>query len=438
MKTSEFLKSAAIIVVILLVFGFAAYGLSFYTQPLIDSHNAGAELAPLLEVMPEGAKFDADALIYDSANASASTLTGVPANVLKVYKEANGLGYVIRCQATSKYSKAPMVITVGVDAQGKICGIQINEYNDSLEPEYNITVKAPEYINSFVGKDSALADIGLVAGSTFSSSAFKGAVEEAMGTLISNNLIAAGVKSDDQIISELLVKLHTGIAPEGIIIADEVAASGNIVKGWASKNNTGAAYFMTKADASYLVIVNGVGYAQVYNTEGVDVTADHSDLVEEAKTATKANALSAAIKNKIKSLFGEAARDSAKLVEHTTFNTVSTVVEFTHEGNTLYLVQSKPYTYANNVMTVYTVVDADGKIVKQETSTLIYDHYSVDGYNSNKDAAFIAWLEKYTGKTEDTLGDDLLISGVTISSTAVKNATADAFAAFNSIKGGDQ
>jgi hypothetical protein len=236
----------------------------------------------------------------------------------------------------------------------------------------------------------------------------------------------------------MLPSLHTGLYNNGTLVADAVAASGNIVKGWASKNNTGSAYVMTKADAHYLVIVNGVGYAEVYNEEKVNVTADHADLVAEAVTATKANTLSAAIKNKIKNLFSEAARDSAKLVSHKSFSTVSTVIEFTHEGNTLYLVQSKPYTYGNNAMTVYTVLDAEGKIVEQDMSTLIYDHYSVDGYMSNKDEAFIAWLDKYTGKTEDTLGDDLLIAGVTLSSTAVKNATADAFAALNSIKGGEQ
>jgi hypothetical protein len=84
-------------------------------------------------------------------------------------------------------------------------------------------------------------------------------------------------------------------------------------------------------------------------------------------------------------------------------------------------------------MTVYTFLDAEGKIVKQDTNTLIYDHYEKEGYNSNKDAAFIEWLDKYTGKTEGTLGDDLLIAGVTLSSTAVRTATNDAFAAFNSI-----
>ena len=437
MKISEILKTAAIIVVILLVFGFAAFGLNSYTQPLIDSHNAGAELAPLLEVMTNGAKFGADALIYDSENAFASTLTGVPESVLKIYKEANGLGYVVRCQATSKYSKAPMIITVGVDAQGKICGIQINEYNDSLEPEYNITIKAPGYITSFIGKDSALADVGLVAGSTFSSSAFKGAVEEAMGVLISNNLIAAGVKSDDQIISELITELHTGIAPEGIIKGTEIAASGNIVKGWKSLNNSGSAYMMSKDGASYLALVNTAGHAAIYDLEGNDVTSSHADLVTEAVAASGIDyKIGGALKNKIKNFnkdFSTEATDSAELLTFTTFNTVSTVAKFTVNGEVVYLVQSKPLTYGDNAMTIYTFLDANGAIIKQDVSSLIYDHYSVNGYNSNKDQAFIEWLDKYTGKTEGTLGDDLLIAGVTLSSTAVKNATADAFAAFNSV-----
>ena len=442
MKLSVFLKSTAIIVIILVVFGLAAFGLNFYTQPLIDANNAGAELAPLLEVMPEGAKFGADALLYDSANASASTLQGVPAGVTKVYKEANGLGYVIRCQATSQYSTAPMVITVGVDSEGKICGIKINEYHDSLGPEYNITIKAPEYIESFIGKDSALADIGLVAGSTFSSNAFKGAVEEAMGVLITNDLIAAGVKSDDQIISELLVKLHKGIAPDGIVKAEEIAASGNIVKGWKSLNNTGAAFMMTKDGASYLVLVNAAGYARVYDTTENDVTDAHADLVSEAVAASGVDyKLGGALKNKIKNYdknFSAEATESAELLDFTTFSTVSSVAKFTVNGETVYMIQSKPLTYGDNAMTIYTFLNENGEILVQDISKIIYDHYSVPGFSNNKDAEFSAWLDKFTGKTEGTLGDDLLVSGATISTTAVKNATNDAFATFNSIKGGDQ
>ena len=442
MNVSVFLKSTAIIVTILVVFGLAAFGLNFYTQPLIEANNAGAELAPLLEVMPEGAKFGADALLYDSTNASASTLQGVPSSVTKVYKEANGLGFVIRCQATSKYSTAPMVITIGIAADGKICGIQINEYHDSLGPEYNITTKAPEYITSFVGKDSALADIGLVSGSTYSSQAFKSAVEEAMSVLISNDLIAAGVKSDDQIISELLVKLHTGIAPEGIIKAEEIAASGNIVKGWKSLNNTGAAFMMTKDGASYLVLVNATGYAKVYDTAENDVTDAHADLVNEAVAASGVDyKLGGALKNKIKNFnkdFSAEATESTELLTFTTFNTVSSVAKFTVNGETIYMIQSKPLTYGDNAMTIYTFLNENGEILVQDISKIIFDHYAVPGFSSNKDAEFSAWLDKYTGKTEGTLGDDLLVSGATISTTAVKNATNDAFATFHSIKGGDQ
>ena len=415
MKISEILKAAAIIVVILLVFGFAAFGLNFYTQPLIEANNAGAANAILVEVLPNGKTFE---------ELDPATLN-LPENVLSVNKETNGAGYVF--EVSVKGYAQGLVIRVGVDADGKITGSTVVSSNETWGQETSLNGK-------YNGMDADSLELIIAAGATPGSDTSEGyyaAIELALQAFV----LSSGGKLDPTVVlGGMVASLHTGLVNNGTLVYDEVAASGNIVKGWASKNNTGAAYIMTKADAYYLVVVNGVGYAQVYNEEKVDVTADHSDLVAEAVAATKANTLSAAIKNKIKSLFGEAARDSAKLVAHKTFNTVSTVVEFTNEGNTLYLVQSKPYTYGNNAMTVYTVVDADGKIVKQETSTLIYDHYSVDGYNSNKDAGFIAWLEKYTGKTEDTLGDDLLIAGVTLSSTAVKNATADAFAALNSIK----
>ena len=415
MKISEILKAAAIIVVILLVFGFAAFGLNFYTQPLIEANNAGAANAILVEVLPNGKTFET----LDPATLN------LPENVLSVNKETNGAGYVF--EVSVKGYAQGLVIRVGVDADGKIAGSTVVSSNETWGQETSLNGK-------YNGMDADSLELIIAAGATPGSDTSEGyyaAIELALQAFV----LSSGGKLDPTVVlGGMVASLHTGLVNNGTLVYDEVAASGNIVKGWTSKNNTGAAYIMTKADAYYLVVVNGVGYAQVYNEEKVDVTADNSDLVAEAVAATKANTLSAAVKNKIKSLFGEAARDSAKLVAHTTFNTVSTVVEFTHEGNTLYLVQSKPYTYGNNAMTVYTVVDANGKIVKQETSTLIYDHYSVDGYNSNKDAGFIAWLEKYTGKTEDTLGDDLLIAGVTLSSTAVKNATADAFAALNSIK----
>ena len=163
------LKTIALLLAIVLVFSGAMFGLNFITGPVIEANNAGAVFAPLLAVMPEGAAFGGDALIYSAADAAASALKDVPASVVAVYKEANGLGYAISCTAESQYSTAPMKITLGISAEGKISGVQIDEYNDTAS--FDFRAKDPAYLEGYLGKDSALADIGTVAGSTFSSTA---------------------------------------------------------------------------------------------------------------------------------------------------------------------------------------------------------------------------------------------------------------------------
>ena len=125
---NRILTTALILLVISATFGVAMFGLNFITGPMIEANNAGAEFAPLLAVMPEGAQFDGEALIYDSENPSASTLKNVPAAVLSVYKEKNGLGFAIRTTATTKYTDSPLVMTIGVTSEGNICGIQIDDF----------------------------------------------------------------------------------------------------------------------------------------------------------------------------------------------------------------------------------------------------------------------------------------------------------------------
>lgn len=71
----KFVKSALILILTVCVFGAAMFGLNKLTGPIIEANQAGAELAPLLASWPEGSSFGKDALIYDSANASASSLT---------------------------------------------------------------------------------------------------------------------------------------------------------------------------------------------------------------------------------------------------------------------------------------------------------------------------------------------------------------------------
>ena len=95
-------------------------------------------------------------------------------------------------------------------------------------------------------------------------------------------------------------------------------------------------------------------------------------------------------------------------------------------------------------MTVCTIIDEDGKIVATDVEKLLFGHgvdylpIYKDGYGNSDSDKYNEYENKFVGVTEGTVSDDLLISGATISSKAVQNATNDAFDAFNSIKGGEQ
>lgn len=423
----KLIKTILISLVICAVFGAAMFGINFYTGPIIEANNAGAELAPLLAVMPDGASFGADALIYDANGTVNTALVNVPESVLSVYKEAKGLGYVIRCTATSNYSTAPMEITIGIDAEGKICGIQIDSYNDT--PSFDFREKDPNYLGSYIGKDSALADIGTVSGSTFSSTAFKTAVESAMGVLIENNLIAAGVKSDAQILEELIPT----VAP-GFTKLTEATASGNIQKALKAENDTGFAYIMTEGEATYLAVVNATGVCKVYNVEGADVTADHAALADEAKAVAAAaqTGYTDALITKIGRMM-EGATDFAAL-ELDTFNTVVSAVSFKVGDANYYGFYSRSIGF--HQMDVYIVIDENGAIAKIDAKQFIFDEEYFGAFGGMNVGEYKGG---FVGVTEETwTGDQAIIATATMTSNAMKESTTDAFASFNSIKGGEQ
>jgi len=422
------LKTIAVLLVIILVFSGAMFGLNFVTGPVIAANNAGAVFAPLLAVMPEGAVFDGDALIYSAEDAAASEMKDVPASVVAVYREANGLGYAISCTAQSQYSTAPMKITLGISAEGKITGVQIDEYNDTAA--FDFRAKDPAYLDTYVGKDSALADVGLVAGSTFSSTAFKTAVQEAMGVLIGNNMIAEGKKSDDQVLTELIAT----VAP-GFTKLAETDASGNITKAMKAENDAGFAYVMADGDASFLAVVNATGVCKVYDVTGAEVTDAHSALAEEAKkaAATQQTDYVEALTRKIGNLM-EGAADITPL-EIDTFNTVAAAVSFKLDGATYYGFTARSIGFEQ--MDVYVVIDEKGAIAKLDAKTFIFEE---EYFNAFAGMDTSAYKQGFAGLTSETFtGEQAVIATATMSSNAMKQAVNDAFAAFDALtKGGAQ
>ena len=408
----KLLVTIAILLVIVAVFGGAMFALNMYTGPIIEANQAGAANDRLNAVMDGGKA-------YEDITA---TLSGVPEG-FKVNKETSGLGFVIEAQATSQYTGgSPMDIVIGVDATGTICGIKLVSHSESL-------IFGATYPDSYVGKDSALAGVELYAGSTYSSKAFKGAVEEALGVLISNDLIKAGVKSDAQILEELVPT----VAP-GFTKLVEAAAAGNIQMAFKAENGAGFAYIMTAGEKSYLAVVNAMGACKLYDVEGNDVTADNAALADEAKTQAAANQQNFESKatRKFKNLFDGA--DGFETLTLDGFNTIVYAAKFTVGDADYYGFYSRSKGY--DQMDVYVIIDENGAIVKISAATLFFDteHFPVDDTVDSKE-----YENSFAGLTGDTFtGDNAMISGATMTSNAMKQSTNDAFAAFNSIKGGEQ
>lgn len=419
----KYLKTTLVLVLIVAVFSGAMFGLNFVTGPIIEKNNAGAEFAPLLAVMPEGAVFNGEAKI------NIGELKDVPESVVAIYKEANGLGFAISCTAQSQYSTAPMQITIGISAEGKISGVQVDAYNDTAA--FDFRAKDPNYLATYVGKDSALADVGTVAGSTFSSTAFKNAVSEAMGVLIANEMIAEGKKSDDQVLTELVSTVAPGFAKLA-----ETAASGNITKAMKAENNTGFAYVMTEGDASFLAVVNATGGCKIYDVTGADVTGEHSALADEAKAAAKAEQkdYNEELTKKLQKMMGEQAQ-LYSVVELDTFNNVAAAVKFQKGDMMHYGFMVRPIGFEQ--MDIYIVIDGNGAIAKLDAKTIIFEEEYFNGFAGLDKAAY---KDGFAGLTAETYtGEQALVTGATMTTNAMKTAVADAFASYESIvKGGQQ
>ena len=409
----KILKTALILIVIIAVFCAAMFALNLHTGPIIEKNNAGAANDRLNMVMP-------GATAYEEITA---TLTELPASVVKVHKETSGLGYVIEATATSQYTgSTPMDILIGVDATGKICGIKLVAHSESL-------IFGADYPDTYVGKDSALAGVEIYAGSTFSSKAFKGAVEEAMGVLISNNLITAGVKADAQILEEMIPTVAPGFAK-----LVEATAAGNITKALKAENGTGFAYIMNGADGEYLAIVNAMGVCKIYNVEGADVTEAQAALAAEAqaKAATAQEAFADKLAAKVEKMMAGATDITPVALE--TFNTVVAAVSFKVEDATYYGFYSRSIGF--HQMDVFFVIDENGAIAKMDATQFIFDEEYFMTFGGMDVPSYKEGFVGFTGET--WTGDAAIIATATMTSNAMKESTQDAFAAFNSIKGGEQ
>ena len=430
-KKSGFAASALALVLIFAVFALVLFGINIFAAPLIEANGSAQQFAPLYSVMPEAKGFE---LIYDANDSAASTLVDVPETVQAIYSETSGLGYAIRLSTTQGYTKEPIEFTIAIDAEGKISGTELTAYPDTKD-------FGADYPGSFIGQDSALGDVGLVAGVTYSSSAFKNAVSDGFAALIGNGLVGAGVKSDAQILTELSVQVFTGLANrDGVAQVEEPEiAEGQftfIQKIMKALNGSGFAFVAKDGESSYLLICNVSGAVRVYDIEGKDVTdTANAAMVEEASSYAAANTVSTADAElkKLQTMVSEGAELTALPLDDV-FNSVTGAYRVTDGETTLYGFCARPYAYSNEPIAVYYVLDENGAIVSMACDEIILFGEYFTSYELDE----AKYKEGFAGLTADSFtGEQTLISGATASTNAMTVAIEDVFAAFQAISATD-
>ena len=419
MAKKEFSKSIVVLLALFVLAALLLTGVNTVTAPLIEANGASAQFEPLFAVMPEAQNFD---VLYSAQDPAATTLVDVPDTVTGIYSETSGLGYAITLSTSAGYTKEPIEMTLAVDAEGKISALEVTAYPESRDV-------GAEYLTSFQGQDSALPDVGLVAGTTFSSAAIKNAVSDGFAALIANDLVGAGVKSDDQVLLELLPQVYSGIANNGVGQYEEAEVnSGSILKAFKALNGSGFGFILNDGSANYLGVWTLAGGAKILDLEGNVV--DNAALLEEIKAYGAANAESLTDKEiaKLQRMTSEGAEITALPVE--LYNSVTGVYSILDGGAQFYGFVARSYGYSNLPMAVYYVLDVNGAIVSMSVDELIFYKDYFSDYTLDEPS----YKEGFIGLTGDSYtGEQALIAGATMSTGGMDTATRDVFAAFAAI-----
>ena len=415
----ENIKSVVVLTAICLVVAVLLAYTNSITAPIIEANKAAKASGSLLEVMPEATGFE---------NIT-ETLANLPATVKEVHKEASGLGHVMILGTTTQFSSDEMGITVAIGADGKISNVLLTGYYESKD-------FGADYPATYIGQDSALGGVDTVAGTTFSSTAFKDAITDAFNVLSENNLVAAGQKSEEQLIAEAMPLALPGCVNSlgNPVTVPVEGFAAPITQAFKAKNDTGYIYIVSTDAGSVVVGVNAFGVAKAIDLEGNDVTATATDAVAAAVAANPAISVTNLEANTttVAGSFEEGAVITAVEGLATESNVVAAFTVTVGE-ETQYAVITKPLGYGDESMKMMVIFNANGEVVIYKTLTemIIHGEY----YSEHQLTDESAYRAQFVGLTEATYSDDMtLVAGATMTANAVASNFRSAFEAFNLIK----
>lgn len=387
----QYLKSVVSLTVICAVTAILLAVVNSITDPIIKEQEAAAANEALLVVMPEGEDFEAvDLSTYE-----------LPATIVEAYHETSQGGYVFQME-TSGYSSG-FVIMCGVDADGNVTGAVSLASSETLGYEKT-------YGDQLVGATLESVDtIDTVAGATKTTTAYRGAVKDALSAFVILNGGSVDFRSEEEILADQLSE----VLPE---------AEGAFTDLFITEQLEGVDTIYAADNGSGYVFVSGETYVAV-NAEGAVI----SDVDAETKANIEAQAqivLGSSMEEIDLSGYADMPKQVVAAYQTTGGNYV-----FDLEAAGFGINGDEWYKPSGEYIQIRVSATPEGKIISCKT---MYQAES-DGIGSAcEDASFYT---QFNGRDESNYKDIDAIGGATFTTNGYKTAVSKVFEAIAMLKG---
>lgn len=404
MDIKKSLKDVVVLVAICVVFATVLAAVNSITAPIIAEQLAGAANQAYEAVMP-------DAEGFEDVDLSAYSL---PATVKEAKRETSGKGFAIKLE-TKGYGTG-MVLIVGVATDGTVTGATCVTSTETNGDEKT-------YGGNFAGKDKdGVLSVELIAGSTLTTTAYRGAVVDAINAATILGGGSADIRDEAQILSD---NLNAALGLEGaeftkVFMVEVVAGAEKVYS-----ENSGKGY-VALVDGKYVGVDADGNAVKVIDAETNEVTEG----VDELKTtATAAVAIVAATE------LTEVTYEGAVSNKHCTI----TKIEKTATGNYVFTMDMKghgikgdEHAYPSGKPSVIKLsISAEGKVI--DTITLENNESAKWGGPYIEEGGFVS---NFLGKTEAEAGDIDFVAESTNTTNSYKQSVLYAFEVFTALEGG--
>lgn len=164
----EYVKPVLALTIICLVVTAAVSGTYQLTKPIIEQSMDSASDEARKAVLPNAESFEK--ITIDSA---VSEQYGIIEAHL-----SNDNGVAAKVQSKGYSTSSNIVLMVGIDSNGTVCGISLLEHSET--DGLGTKALGTDYFSQFYGKSSNVNDVAPVSGATYSSTGVKNAINNAL------------------------------------------------------------------------------------------------------------------------------------------------------------------------------------------------------------------------------------------------------------------